>query len=223
MNQYAAERIAKLVPSHGSIIDIGCGDGRFAFQIAKCRPDVGVYGLDYAPQTIEKLNSFSLTEELKLAFMQGDAFDLPTDRQYDVVLNSSMLEYYPKQEDRMKLLTQQVVICKPGGTVIIGSTNRANIPHEILKLVQGREYRCFPELSLTPGELRQLVEDGGLKYLHGFGSFPEWGIERLDFVSPLLPALGRLLRPLRQAVDGATKNWVSDTFGYHVYVAAQRG
>jgi SAM-dependent methyltransferase len=41
-----AQKIAGLVPAGARILDVGCGDGRVAFEVSKLRPDVRLEGID---------------------------------------------------------------------------------------------------------------------------------------------------------------------------------
>jgi SAM-dependent methyltransferase len=41
-----AQKIAELVPAGARILDVGCGDGRVAFEVSKLRPDVRLEGID---------------------------------------------------------------------------------------------------------------------------------------------------------------------------------
>jgi SAM-dependent methyltransferase len=41
-----AERLSHLIPMRASVLDLGCGDGRVARQLAQLRPDLSLQGMD---------------------------------------------------------------------------------------------------------------------------------------------------------------------------------
>jgi len=74
-----------------SVLDIGCGNGTLAFDIAKNRPDVKIYAIDIIESNIEYAKKNYQHKNLK--FVVGDALkDLP-DEKFDCVILSNVLEH----------------------------------------------------------------------------------------------------------------------------------
>jgi ubiquinone/menaquinone biosynthesis C-methylase UbiE len=45
-----ARHLARAIPSRGSVLDIGCGDGQIAMALMRLRPDLKVEGVDIVPR-----------------------------------------------------------------------------------------------------------------------------------------------------------------------------
>lgn len=45
-----SRQLAKAIPSRGSVLDIGCGDGQIAMALMRLRPDLKVEGVDIVPR-----------------------------------------------------------------------------------------------------------------------------------------------------------------------------
>jgi len=84
-----------------SALDIGCGNGTLAFDIAKNVPNVKIYGIDIVDRNIEYAREHYQHKNLK--FVIGDALkDLP-DEKFDCVILSNVLEHI---ENRIKFLAR---------------------------------------------------------------------------------------------------------------------
>lgn len=45
-----SRQLAKAIPSRGTVLDIGCGDGQIAMALMRLRPDLKVEGVDIVPR-----------------------------------------------------------------------------------------------------------------------------------------------------------------------------
>jgi SAM-dependent methyltransferase len=45
-----SRQLAKAIPSRGTVLDIGCGDGQIAMALMRLRPDLRVEGVDIVPR-----------------------------------------------------------------------------------------------------------------------------------------------------------------------------
>lgn len=84
------EAALKLLPSGGSLLDIGVGSGAIALAMAHERQDCEVEGLDLSPAAlaIANENARLLGLATRVTFRQGDLFALDGSRKYDVIVSN---------------------------------------------------------------------------------------------------------------------------------------
>lgn len=84
------------------ILDVGCGNGTLAFDIATQVDDVFVYGIDISENNIQQAQQKFFAENIE--FVCGDALnDLP-DQTFDVIVLSNVLEHIEKRIDFLREL-----------------------------------------------------------------------------------------------------------------------
>jgi len=66
------------------ILDVGCGTGRHAIELAKRGYDIT--GIDLSEKQIEKAREKAREQNLEIGFQQQDARDLPFDGEFDVAI-----------------------------------------------------------------------------------------------------------------------------------------
>ena len=76
---------SRLVSTGGTVVDLGCGSGRFSSYLARCRPDLKIVGLDLSEPMVDLGNS-ALRDaglggrvELRVGDMTDFAHDLPSE------------------------------------------------------------------------------------------------------------------------------------------------
>lgn len=84
------EAALKVLPSGGTLLDIGVGSGAIALAIAHERPDASVEGIDLSPAALALAteNSQRLGLADRVMLRQGDLFALDGSRQYDVIVSN---------------------------------------------------------------------------------------------------------------------------------------
>ena len=89
------ERVRPLVPG-GSLLDIGCGQGRHA--IAAARLGFKVTAIDYEPLALERARRWADEKGVKgVVFKTADVFHLPFgDAQFDIVLDYGCFHHQKK-------------------------------------------------------------------------------------------------------------------------------
>ena len=112
------------IPSNGSVLDVGCGDGYSTFKVAQAVSDVRFLGIDYSESMIrnarERLES---QPELKdrVAFIVGDVTELGQaggDSVYDFILSDRCLINLDSAESQYHVIAQIAEHTKPGGYYI---------------------------------------------------------------------------------------------------------
>lgn len=84
--------------SKGTLIDVGCGQGRDSIALA--RLGYTVTGIDNSKVGIDQMIQMSNSENLKVAGIVGDIYDFDNYQKYDVVLLDSMFHF--EKRDRQK-------------------------------------------------------------------------------------------------------------------------
>lgn len=169
-----------------TMLDLGCGFGRHAFEAA--RRGAAVIALDAGRDEVEGVRSMfaamvaageldavtSLT-----AAVQGDALHLPfPDATFDRVICSEVLEHIPDDLGAMRELTR---VLRPGGTMAI------TVPRfgpELINWALSDEYHNVPgghiriyRRGVLTERLRSVgLKDTGHHYAHGLHS-PYWWLK----------------------------------------------
>ncbi|NEQ65236.1 MAG: amino acid adenylation domain-containing protein, partial [Symploca sp. SIO2D2] len=107
-----------------SVWEIGCGTGMLLFQIAPHTPkylgtDISNVSLSYIKQQIEQQPEAKyghVTLAQKRAEDMGDVGE----NSFDVVLLSSIVQYFPSVDYLMQVIEESIRVVKPGGMIFLG-------------------------------------------------------------------------------------------------------
>jgi len=105
------------------ILDVGCGDGTYAYVLSKLGAivsgqDLGVMGIERANQ-----REYGQSNNLKGKFVCGDATNLMFDSEsFDSVFSSDFFEHISLEAKR-KVLAEIYRVLKPGGRLVIKTPN----------------------------------------------------------------------------------------------------
>lgn len=157
--------MAKEVPEHAHVMEVGCGTARNLRKFLKQRPDLNLYGLDASQEmlntAIAKLNP---EEKQKIVLHQGFAQnfhyqDSGQDEAFDAIFFSYSLSMIPVWRESIAVGLDNL---KPGGYLyIVDFADQRELPRWFQKILQawlalfGVHYRA--EL---PDYLRELVQQG---------------------------------------------------------------
>jgi len=116
----AAVDIAK----NSIILDLCCGQGRHALEIAK-RGYSNVVGLDRSHYLINRARKINKTDGLTVIFKEGDARKLPfTNDKFDtVIIAGNSFGYFDSAKDDMRILEEVRRVLKPYGKLLIDITD----------------------------------------------------------------------------------------------------
>lgn len=120
-----------------SMIDIGCGDGRFLREAAKCFPEKRMQGIDYSERAVglaRAMNPDLLFECIDICRRS------PQHETYDVVTLIEVLEHIPI-EDAEPFVAALAKCQKPGGTLLL------TVPHKNIP-VSEKHFQHFDSESL---------------------------------------------------------------------------
>ncbi len=114
-----------LKPSkEGGILDLCCGQGRHALEIAK-RGYTDVIGFDRSHYLIDRARKTSKNNGLDIIFREGDARKLPfkNDRFEAVIIAGNSFGYFESTEDDHRILQEVMRVLKPMGKLLIDITD----------------------------------------------------------------------------------------------------
>jgi len=104
------------------ILDIGCGGGQLAIEIAKTRKDLGITGVDLSHSQVKRARSRGREAGVKIDFIQASAMDIPfADESFDLVYSVDCLKHWP---EKPRGLMECIRLLKPGGMLFITEVNK---------------------------------------------------------------------------------------------------
>lgn len=138
------------VDPHANALDVCCGTGDLAIELAKRIPSGRVTGLDFNKKMLEL--AFEKTKTIgNLFLIQGDAMQLPfDDNSFDIVTIGFGLRNVP---DADRVLSEIYRVLKPGGQFV--SLEMSQPTNPVIKLGWEAYFAAFPVMaSLAGGQLK---------------------------------------------------------------------
>ena len=152
---------------NGSMLDVGCGEGRHIFGIMQEYPMMKCVGLDMDDDSLKKAEEgysyFESISEVGAEFIKGSAYSLPfPDNTFDLIVCSEVLEHLHEYNDAVIEINR---VLKPGGKFF------ASVPafwpekicwylSKVYQYQRGGHLRIFDQKKLI-----HEIEDRGFKFL----------------------------------------------------------
>lgn len=124
MGQRIAEDLSREVADGAKLLDVGCGGGHLALEIARRKPSVKVTGVDYSADQVARAEARARDEGLseRAGFIRGSALALPfEDAGFDVVVSVASIKHW---SDQAKGLAECVRVLGPGGRLFVFEADR---------------------------------------------------------------------------------------------------
>lgn len=119
----------------GSLLDLGCGDGKLTLKFARNGYDT--YGIDLSPTAINWAVERSKAQSINVSFQVGSVLDLPYEPEKFNVIIDSFCFHCIIGEDRKKFLSEAFRVLKNNGILIImtkcGKPKDPNYPFDPIK------------------------------------------------------------------------------------------
>jgi ubiquinone/menaquinone biosynthesis C-methylase UbiE len=110
---FSIDHIAPQVLPGMRLLDVGCGGGQFAIQLAQRFPEVRIVGVDLSPEQIGRAQSRVDALRERVSFVEGNAIDLPfADAEFDLVYSLGSIKHWP---ERGRGLAECARVLVPGG------------------------------------------------------------------------------------------------------------
>jgi tRNA (uracil-5-)-methyltransferase TRM9 len=178
--QPGVRRILERLPPSGNILDLGCGNGYLASQLAQKYPDATYIGLDNSPELLELARqacaglpnvSFHLADlaspawETELGVVPQAQAGCP----FDAILAFAFLHHIPGESARGSMLKKIRSLIQPQGQFIHSEWQFLN-NSRLRARIQDWETIGLAEQEVDPGDYLLDWRQGGqgLRYVHHF-------------------------------------------------------
>ena len=188
----------------GSMLDVGCGEGRHIFGVMQEFPMMKCIGLDMDNDSLQKAEEgyayFESISDAGAEFMKGSAYSLPfSDNTFDLIVCSEVLEHLHEYNDAVIEINR---VLKPGGKFY--ASVPASWPEKICWYLS-KDYQNQPGGHLRIFNQRELIneiEECGFKFLssekfHSIACYPDNEIslrkivEKIPYGEPMFDQLER--------------------------------
>ena len=140
-----------------TVLDIGCGSGRYLVEYAK-RGARRVVGVDLSPKMLDLARNLIIQEgvEDRCELVQGDFLQLDIIHQFDIVLGMGLFDYIAEGQDFLKKMASVA-----GGSVIASFPGKSTLRMHFRRL-RYRLRNC-PVYFYSESEIQELSREAGLR------------------------------------------------------------
>lgn len=104
------------------ILDLACGHGRVSLELA--RRGHRVTGLDLSPRSLAVARDAAEREALDVEWIEADMREIPSDREFDAVVNLfTAYGYFDDEAENERVLQAVARVLAPGGRFLIDTIN----------------------------------------------------------------------------------------------------
>lgn len=116
------ETCARMAETAGSVLDLGCGTGRFCAELTQRLPALSSTGVDPAAAMLDIARARPGGD--KVTWIEADARTVRLDRQFDlIVLTGHAFQVFLTEQDQLAVLQTIATHLSPGGRFIFDSRN----------------------------------------------------------------------------------------------------
>ena len=142
---WARELIARLeLSGNETVLDVGCGNGCVAAELARALPEGFVRGIDSSTAFVEyAARHYRSDVYSNLQFEQMDARSMVSDRRFDIVFSNAALHWV---DDHPAFLGGAARLLRAGGTLILscgGEGNAAGIVQAMEEVIQKNQWSGY--------------------------------------------------------------------------------
>ncbi|NET25242.1 non-ribosomal peptide synthetase, partial [Okeania sp. SIO1I7] len=158
MRVWAGDIVSQVLASKPERVwEVGCGTGMLLFQIAPHTQeyygtDISQASLDYIQKQIEQQPE--KYGHVTLAQRRAEDMADVAENSFDVVVLSSIVQYFPSVEYLLQVIENSIRVVKPGGMIFLGDIRSNNLMEAFHGSVQ--IYKATPSLSIE--KLKQQID-----------------------------------------------------------------
>jgi SAM-dependent methyltransferase len=218
-DRFVVQETEARLPKGSKVIDCGCGLAQTVFGLHHSGFDA--YGVDYAPRTVELVNS--IAPELKVSL--GDVRDLRqfSDGFFDGCWSLGVIEHFYDGYDQ--ILAEMHRILRPGGYAFVtvpsmSPLRRLKAKMGIYPSIEGRDLTGFYQFILSPESIIQGFERHGFRFVSSKARGGFKGIkDEAGFLRGPLQMLYNMKQPLARMIRAGVDTVISPlSFHTRLYV-----
>ncbi len=112
------EEFLRVIKNNQSLLDLGCGNGRF-YEFIKDKRKVNYLGLDNSKSLLVKAKK----EHPEAKFIKGNLLNIPSKKKFDVIVSIASFHHIPSKKLRKKVLIEIQKKLKKNGIFILSVWN----------------------------------------------------------------------------------------------------
>jgi 2-polyprenyl-3-methyl-5-hydroxy-6-metoxy-1,4-benzoquinol methylase len=150
------EHLEVVAPDAERILDVGCGVGQLAQELAQRRPGCEIVGCDASPAMITQARSDHGAPNL--SYHRGPVEGMERGTGFDAIVCTHAFPYFP---DKPASMAAMAALLRPGGRLLIIQANTENL--------YDRSWLLIVRLTATPSRyhsaagLHELMQGAGLQ------------------------------------------------------------
>jgi 2-polyprenyl-6-hydroxyphenyl methylase/3-demethylubiquinone-9 3-methyltransferase len=160
--------------SQATVLDVGCGGGLFAEEVA--RLGCQVTGVDLSPRSIEMAKRHAEQMGLPITYHAASGEQLPfQDNGFDMVFCCDVLEHV---NDPNQVIAESARVLKSGGIYLYDTINRTWLSKFLMITLMQKWLRVIPsdlhdwKKFITPAALQRILKHHGLQPCDMIGLIP---------------------------------------------------
>jgi len=123
MRWFVARRATRMV-ARGKAVDLGCGPGYLAVELARQAPELHVTGVDLSDEMLAEAEGYAQRHKTRhaVSFRKGDAQQIPfADGSVDLVVSTLSLHHW---SEPVAVLDEVARVLRPGGSFLVFDLRR---------------------------------------------------------------------------------------------------
>jgi len=168
--------IGEPLPQHGSLLDVGCGQGKSFRLLSEAFRPARLIGLDADPHSLKLSRAEAQRENISVELMTGDCarIELP-DASVDIVFCHQTFHHLVEQE---RALAEFWRVLKPGGLLLFAESTKAYIDTWVIRWF----FRHPMEVQKSADEYLAMLRGQGFEFESRHVSLPYlWWSRSSDF------------------------------------------
>jgi len=165
-----SDQIAKY--NFDSLIDIGCGDGRFLAEIGRLYPNKNYCGIDYSKRAINLAKAFNP----HIDYQYLNILEEKLSEKYDIATAIEVLEHIPASN--LDKFIDRIVSCLKANSTFILTVPHKNVPleskhyqHFSINSISKILDKHFSKISIIPFDPSNKIIDYLFRLLGGNGNY----------------------------------------------------